>query len=45
MTRKDRVALYGRIGLVLASFAIIGGVVAEPLLQPLLAQRLTLARW
>ena len=26
MTHKDRVALYGRIGLVLASFAIIGGV-------------------
>ena len=35
MTRKDRVALYGRIGLILASFAIIGGVIAEPLLRPL----------
>jgi hypothetical protein len=44
MTRKDRVALYGRIGLVLASFGIIGGVVAEPLLRPLWATRLTVAQ-
>jgi hypothetical protein len=44
MTHKDRVALYGRIGLVLASFAIVGGVVAEPLLRPLWSPRLTLAQ-
>jgi hypothetical protein len=44
MTRKDRVALYGRIGLILASFAVIGGVVAEPLLRPLWAPRLTAAQ-
>jgi hypothetical protein len=43
MTRKDRIALYGRIGLILASFAVIGGVVAEPLLRPLWAPRLTVA--
>ena len=44
MTRKDRVALYGRVGLILASFAIIGGVVAEPLLRPLWSPRLILAQ-
>ena len=35
MTRKDRVVLYGRLGLVLMAFAMIGGVVAEPLFRPL----------
>ncbi len=44
MTRKDRVVLYGRIGLVLASFVIIGGVVIEPLLRPLWSLRVTLAQ-
>jgi hypothetical protein len=44
MTHKDRVALYGRIGLILASFAIIGGVVAEPILRPLWAPRVTVAQ-
>jgi hypothetical protein len=44
MTHKDQVALYGRIGLVLASFAIISGVVAEPLLRPLWSPRLTVAQ-
>ncbi len=44
MTRKDRVALYGRIGLILASFAVISGVVAEPLLRPLWSSRLTIAQ-
>jgi hypothetical protein len=44
MTHKDRASLYGRIGLVLASFAIIGGVVAEPLLRPLWSPRLTVAQ-
>ena len=43
MTRKDRAALYGRIGLILASFAMVGGVVAEPLLRPLWSPRLTIA--
>jgi hypothetical protein len=44
MTHKDRVALYGRIGLILACFAIIAGVVAEPLLRPLWSPGLTLAQ-
>jgi hypothetical protein len=44
MTRKDRVARYGRLGLILMAFAMIGGVVAEPLLRPLLAARLTIAQ-
>jgi hypothetical protein len=44
MTHKDRIALYGRIGLILASFAIIGGVVAEPLIRPLWSPQLTVAQ-
>jgi len=43
MTRKDRLALYARIGLILASFAIIGGVVAEPVLRPLWSPRIAVA--
>jgi hypothetical protein len=44
MIRKERVVLYGRVGLILVSFAIIGGVVAEPLLRPLWSPRLTVAQ-
>jgi hypothetical protein len=44
MTRKDRVTLYAQIGLILASFAIIGGVIAEPLLRPLWSPQLTVAQ-
>jgi len=44
MTRKDRVVLYGRLGLVLMAFAMIGGVVAEPLLRPLWSPKLTVAQ-
>jgi hypothetical protein len=44
MTRKDRIVLYGRLGLILAAFAMIGGVVAEPLLRPLWSPRLTVAQ-
>jgi hypothetical protein len=44
MTRKDRVALYGRIGLVVASLAMIGGVIAEPLIRPLWSSRVTVAQ-
>jgi hypothetical protein len=44
MARKDRLTLYGRIGLILASFVVIGGVVAEPLLRPLWSPRLTVAQ-
>jgi hypothetical protein len=44
MTRKDRVALFSRIGLIMASFAIIGGVVAEPLPRPLWSPKMTVAQ-
>ena len=44
MTRRDRVARYGRLGLILMAFAMIGGVVAEPLLRPLWSSRLTIAQ-
>ena len=44
MTRKDRVVLYGRFGIVLVAFAMIGGVVAEPLLRPLWHSRVTVAQ-
>lgn len=44
MTRQNRVVLYGRLGLILMAFAIIGGVVAEPLLRPLWPSRLTVAQ-
>jgi hypothetical protein len=44
MTRKDRVVLYGRLGLVLMAFAMIGGVVAEPLFRPLWSLKLTVAQ-
>ena len=44
MTRKNRVVLYCRLGLILMAFAMIGGVVAEPLLRPLWSSRLTIAQ-
>ena len=44
MTHKDRIVLYGRLGLILVAFAMIGGVVAEPLLRPLWSSRLTVAQ-
>ena len=44
MTRRDRVALWGRIGLDLVSLALMGGVVAEPLLRPLWSPHLTVAQ-
>jgi hypothetical protein len=44
MTHKDRIVLYGRLGLILVAFAMIGGVVAEPLLRPLWSSRLTIAK-
>jgi hypothetical protein len=43
MTRKDRVALLGRMGLILLSLALMGGIVAEPLLRPLWPPQLTIA--
>ena len=43
MTRKDRVALYGRVGLILASSAVVGGVIAEPLIRNVWPTRLIVA--
>jgi hypothetical protein len=43
MTRSKRVALYTQVCLVLACFAIIGSVIAEPLLRPLWAQKMIVA--
>jgi hypothetical protein len=44
MTRKDRVAFCGRVGLIVASFAVISGVVAEPLLRDVWPSRLIVAQ-
>ena len=44
MTRKDRIVLYGRLGLILMTFTMIGAVVAEPLLRPLWSPWLTVAQ-
>jgi hypothetical protein len=44
MPHKDRLALYGRIGLVLACFAVIGGVIAEPLVRQIWSPRLAIAQ-
>ncbi len=44
MTHKDRVVLYGRLGLIVVAFAMIGGVVAEPLFRPLWSPKLTVAQ-
>jgi hypothetical protein len=44
MTRKDRVVLYSRFGLILVAFAMIGGVVAEPLLRRLRSPQRTVAQ-
>jgi len=33
MTRKDVVARYGRIGLILAAFALVAAIVIQPLWQ------------
>lgn len=43
MTHKDRVGLWSRIGLIIAAFAVIGAIVAEPLLQRVWFPRLTVA--
>jgi hypothetical protein len=33
MARKDLVALYGRLGLIVAAFALVAGIIGGPLLQ------------
>ncbi|WP_457092601.1 hypothetical protein [Microvirga sp. P5_D2] len=44
MTRKDRVALYGRVCLVVVSLAMIGGIIAEPLIRMVWPPSLTIAQ-
>ena len=44
MTRKDAVARYGRIGLIVVAFALVGGVVAAPLLPQVWAPFLVIAQ-
>ena len=44
MSYKERAVLYSRVGLILTAFAMIAGVVAEPLLRPLWSSRLTVAQ-
>lgn len=44
MTHKDRVALCGRIGLILASLILIGRIVAELLLRLLRFPHLAVAQ-
>jgi hypothetical protein len=35
MTRKNLMATYGRIGLAIAAFALVTGIIAAPVLQKL----------
>ncbi|WP_201842271.1 hypothetical protein [Microvirga zambiensis] len=44
MSRKDRAALWGRAGPILVSLALMGGLVAEPLLRPLWSPPLAIAQ-
>jgi hypothetical protein len=37
MRRMDRFAHYGWVGLIMAAFALVTGIVAAPVLQPLWA--------
>ncbi|WP_457093948.1 hypothetical protein [Microvirga sp. P5_D2] len=32
MTRKDLLAAYGRVGLTIAAFALVAGIIASPIL-------------
>jgi hypothetical protein len=44
MTRKDRLAWYGCVGLTVAALALIGGIVAAPLLPAVWAPTMTVAQ-
>ncbi len=35
MTRKDRAARYGRIGLIIAAFALVAAIIGQPLWESL----------
>jgi hypothetical protein len=43
MTRMDALTWYGRMGLIAAAFALVGGIVAAPLLPSLWTPSLTIA--
>lgn len=43
MARKDLMAVYGRLGLIVAAFAFIAGIVAGPLLQKIWSPSLTVS--
>jgi hypothetical protein len=43
MRRVDRIAHYGRLGLVVAAFALVAGIVAAPFLQRIWSPALTVA--
>jgi hypothetical protein len=44
MTRKDVLARYGCVGLTIAALALIGGIVAAPLLPTVWVPTLTVAQ-
>ena len=44
MTRMDTMAWYGRMGLIAAAFALVGGIVAAPMLTSLWTSSLTIAQ-
>jgi hypothetical protein len=44
MTRKDVLAWYGQVGLIVAAFVLIGAIVAAPLLPGLWAPTLMIAQ-
>jgi hypothetical protein len=44
MTRKDVMAWYGRVGLLMTAFALIAGIVAAPLLPRNWSPPLTVAQ-
>jgi hypothetical protein len=43
MVRKDLVAVYGRLGLIIAAFALVIGIVAEPILLRLRSASVTIS--
>ena len=42
MTRKDMAARYGRIGLILAAFALVVAIIVQPLWQRLWPANMTI---
>jgi hypothetical protein len=44
MAPEDWFARYGRMGVIVAAFAFIGAIVAEPLLRPIWSPQVTIAQ-